>query len=455
VELSDLHRSPATRPAGPTASVRGEQGAPGGTASVSAAHARTVPVPTIASLLFALGVLSAFKGLTTYVDQTAAYLYHTDYRFGFVARGLVGQLFSPLLAATPPGAHRWVLVAWHYATLALLLALLARFAARAVAAAGGRADVLAMAALVFCSPLVPSLANFTAAPDVLLCLLTLGVVAAVRAGRLGAAWALFVAGVLAHQLMLFLALPLMVLACLLAGGDRRWAAAAVSLAVGAAASLAVVLAPAPDERFVGVFVATGIPPGAARSLFEDQLGQTTGRMLGAVAELWRDHTLNGLIAVAYGAGAGVVLLATCLLSPGAVRAAAGPLDVLPAGRARAAVAVLLVVGAGLSPLLVLALAYDLSRLAALATFTSLVAAGLVLLRAGPGAGPARRGGTRAAAIVCGALAVAFLCLPFLGLWFEAGLAKRDELLVPNPVLEFGPTRALVERFLAFYGRDAP
>jgi hypothetical protein len=69
------------------------------------------PAPGLAALLLALGALSALKGLNTFVDPTASYFYYADYRFGFVARGLVGQLFAPALDVLPAGAHRGLLVA--------------------------------------------------------------------------------------------------------------------------------------------------------------------------------------------------------------------------------------------------------------------------------------------------------------------------------------------------------
>jgi hypothetical protein len=212
----------------------------------------------VAVILFGLGSLSALKGLNLIVRPTASYFYYTDYRFGFVLRGLVGQLFSPVLAMLPQSAHGDLLIAWHYAALAALLVVLSRFAARTVAATG-RVDVLAMAVLLFCSPLIPSLAFFTAAPEVLLCLLTLGLVAAIRAQRFGLAWLVFLVGALAHQLMIFLALPVMVLGSLI-HADRPVPAVAGSIAVGLAACLIILSAPAPDARFIGRFIEHGIPP---------------------------------------------------------------------------------------------------------------------------------------------------------------------------------------------------
>jgi hypothetical protein len=307
--------------------------APGARAASGGPSAEPAPRPALglAALLLALGALSALKGLNTFVDPTASYFYYADYRFGFVARGLVGQLFAPALDALPAGAHRGLLVAWHFAGLAALLAALARLAARTVAAAAGRADVLAAAILLFCSPLVPSLAYFTAAPDPLLCLLTLAVVAAARAGRHALACVVLLVGTLAHQLMVFLALPLLVLASLV-HARRPAPAVAVALAAGLAACLIVLAAPAPDARLVGRLVAHGVPLEDARGLVQLQLGQGAFEMLGVMAGMWRANPLNGAIALAHGAAGGVAILAVCLLTPGALRPVAERLPpAVPAG----------------------------------------------------------------------------------------------------------------------------
>lgn len=402
----------------------------------------------VAILLLALGVLSALKGLRPYVDQTAFYLYYTDYRFGFILRGLIGQLFSPVLAMLPLRVHDDLLFGWHIATLALLVILLARLSARTVVTTG-RTDVLAMGILLFCSPLIPSLAHFTAAPDVLLCLLTLGLVAAIRAQRLLLAWLIFLAGVLAHQLMIFLALPVMVL-CSLVEADRPGRAVAGSLAIGVAACLLVLLAPTPDVRLIDRFIEHGVPPGGARSLYDDQLSQTATRMLGVMAGEWRRHFVNGTVAVIYSASAGAVILLTCLLGLGAARSNVVPLTFLPPGRLRSVLTALLVMGVGLSPLLVLAFAYDLSRLAVLSTFTSFLVAD-TLLRHGPSEVTSSR--SRFGTWMCAVLAAVFFCLPVMGLWLTGAQLNGHELLVPNPILEFGVTREIFDGFVAFYNRN--
>jgi hypothetical protein len=268
-----------------------------------------------------LGSLSILKGLTLIVDQTAAYLYYTDYRFGFVLRGMVGELFAPILSSIPLRMHHTLLIGWHISTLIVLLLALSWLAARTVAATL-RIDVLAMAVLLFCAPLLTSLANFTAQPDVLLCCLTLGLTAALQKQRFLLAWAIFLIGVLVHQLMIFLALPIMILGSLL-NSDRPLIALG-SMLVGLAACLLVLFAPTPDERFISRFIEHGIPPHAARSLFEDQLSQGSARMLSAMAKLWRHNLLNGVIAVAYGALAGIIMIIGCLFSRDALGRVGGP-----------------------------------------------------------------------------------------------------------------------------------
>jgi hypothetical protein len=399
-------------------------------------------------VLFLLGTASALKGFNLHISLYNSYFYYTDYRFGFILRGLVGQLFSPVLAILPQSAHADLLIAWHFAAFAVLLALLSQFAARTVAATG-RADVLAMAVLLFCSPLIPSLAFFTAAPEVLLCLLTLGLVAAVRAQRFGLAWLVFLVGALAHQLMVFLALPVMVLGSLI-HADRPVPAVAGCMAVGLAACLIILSAPAPDPRLIGRFIEQGITPSRARDLYELQLGQTSAEMLGVMAGLWRQNFVTGAIAVTYAALAGAVILAGCLLSPGAIRPAVVSLAFLPSGRLKAISAALLVLGAGLSPLLVLAFAWDLSRLAVLSTFTAFLAAAMLLRRA-PDPVPSSR--FRLIIFACGALAAVFFCLPFIGLWFTGYHLNTWKPLIRDPILEIGAVRTVVEDFLEIYGGD--
>jgi hypothetical protein len=393
----------------------------------------------ITVLLFAFGTFSALKGLNLHVDVTASYLYYTDFRFGFILRGLLGQLFSPVLAAIPPSAHGDLMIAWHFGTLAILLIVLSRLAAQTVAATG-RADVLAMAVLLFCSPLLASLAYFTAAPDVLLCLLTLGIVAATRAQRFGLAWLIFLIGTLAHQLMIFIALPVMLLGSYI-HADRQVPALVGSAAVGLAACVLILLAPAPDERIASRFIELGIPPAEAQVLYQNQLGQRSSQMLGVMADLWRQNFVNGMIAVAYGASAGVVILVAYLLAQGAPRPIAETLIVLIPARLTATLATLLVLGIGLSPLLVLAFAWDLSRLAVLSTFTAFLVADM-LLRRNP-ADQVRVFRAKLATVACGALSLVFLALPFIGLWFGGFHLNTDRPLVWNPILQIGAIGTIV------------
>jgi len=402
----------------------------------------------ITVLLLIFGTISALKGLNLHVDVTASYFYYSDFRFGFILRGLVGQLFSPILAALPQSSHNGLMIAWHFATLATLLIVLSRFAARMVVATG-RASVLAMAVLLFCSPLIPSLAYFTAAPDVLLCLLTLGIVEATRARRFVLAWLIFFVGALAHQMMIFIALPVMLLGSFI-NADRHVPAMAGSAAVGLAACILILLAPAPDERLASRFIEMGISPAEAQVLYKNQLGQKSSEMLGVMADLWRQNFVNGVIAVTYGASAGAVILVTCLLSQGALRRLTEPLTFRAPSRLTTVLAMLLVLGIGLSPLLVLAFAWDLSRLAVLSTFTAFLVADMVLCR---GQAQVRLARSRLVTFACGALALVFLGLPFIGLWFGGFLLNTGRPLVRDPILEIEVIRTIVEGFLEFYSRN--
>jgi hypothetical protein len=255
--------------------------------------------------------------------------------------------------------------------------------------------------------------------------------------------------------MVFLALPLLVLASLV-HARRPAPAVAVALAAGLAACLIVLAAPAPDARLVGRLVAHGVPLEDARGLVQLQLGQGAFEMLGVMAGMWRANPLNGAIALAHGAAGGVAILAVCLLTPGALRPVAERLPpAVPAGP-RGLLAGLLVTGAALGPLAVLAFAWDLTRLAALSAFTAFLTADLLLRRGEPSVAPpdpARS--SRLATLACGTLAVAFLCLPFVALWF-GGLYQNDfDPVVRDPLRDLEPIRSAFERFFAFYNRDGP
>jgi hypothetical protein len=412
-------------------------------------HSHSALATSLAIMFIGLGIFSAMKGLVLDVDQTAAYLYYTNYHFGFVLRGLLGQLFSPFLSNIPPGLHHDLLIGWHVMTLAALLLALSWLAARAVAATR-RTDVLAMAILLFCAPMFTSLAGFTAQPDTLLCCLTLMAVSAIRTQRFVLAWLIFLMGVLVHQLMVFLALPLMILSSLL---EKRQPFPVVgSILVGLLACALVLVAPAPDERLITRFIEHGIPPEAARSLFEDQLSEALAGRFRAMAELWRNHLLNGIIAIAYGASASLIIMVTSLLSSDGLGRVAAALPFLPQGPARSVMAAVLALGAGLSPLLILAFASDLSRFSVLSTFTAFMTADLLLRQE---QSQTWSPGSRSLTFTCGSLAALFVYLPFMGMWFRGAMLKQPDLLIFKPILEFEALTRAIERFLDFYNRYAP
>ncbi|WP_159712859.1 hypothetical protein [Geminicoccus flavidas] len=422
---------------------------PDGSALISLSQCTTA-VGRDTILFLGLGAISVLKGLNWALAPEGSYLYYIDYRFGFLMRGLVGQIFSPFLARLPHSAHEKVFLAWHFLTLTVLLVLLVRLAAQTVAQSR-RVDVLAMAALLFCSPFLASLAYFTAAPDILLCLLTLGVVAAIRARRFLLAWLIFLVGVLIHQLMVFIALPLMVLFSMI-GDELRTRAVAGSLAIGLAACLVILMAPAPDPRLIRVFIDQGISPEGARDLYDFQLSQELVEISSVMAGWWLKGFINGMIAVAYGALPGVAILGGCLVLLRASIQAVVPLPLLRPGRPRAILTAILVLGVGLSPLLVLAMAWDLSRFAALCPFTAfLVAVALV----GFDRRQLNQSGPSLLALTCIVLAVAYLCLPFLGLWFGGWKLNADRPFIRDPILALEPMRTAIESFLRFYDRNVP
>jgi hypothetical protein len=210
------------------------------------------------------------------------------------------------------------------------------------------------------------------------------------------------------------------------------------------------LAPAPDERLVSRFIEMGISPAEAQVLYKNQLGQRSSEMLGVMAELWHQNFVNGVIAVIYGASTGAVILVASLLPQGVPRPLAEPLTFLVPGRLTTILATLLVLGIGLSPLLVLAFAWDLSRLAVLSTFTAFLVADILLCRNSVQVPLSR---SKLVTIVCGALAIIFLGLPLIGLWFSGFHLNTEKPLVQDPILEIEIMRTIIEGFLEFYNRN--
>jgi hypothetical protein len=263
------------------------------------------------------------------------------------------------------------------------------------------------------------------------------------------AWLIFLVGVLAHQLTIFIALPVMLLGSFI-NVDRHVPAMVGYAAVGLAACLLILLAPAPDERLTSRFIELGISPAEAQVLYKNQLGQRSSEMLGVMADLWRRNFVNGVIAVTYGASTGAVILVACLLSQAPVLSLTEPLTCLAPGRLATILATLLVLGIGLSPLLVLAFAWDLSRLAVLSTFTAFLVADMLLCRYPV---QVRLPRSRLITFACGALALVFLGLPFIGLWFTGFHLNTERPLVRDPILEIEAIRTIIEVFLAFYNQN--
>jgi len=407
----------------------------------------TGPV-VLGTALLGLGALSILKGANLNIVPESLYLYYTDYRFGFVRRGLIGQVFAPLLDRLPRHLHEPLILAWHLATLVLLLVLLTAWAAR-IAARAGR-DMRLMALLLFVSPFLGSLAFFTGGPDVLICLLTLAAVVALRRGRPIIAWLAFLAGMLAHQLMIFTALPLMLFTSLAAPRYRRVSFAG-SLALGLVACLVVVLAPPADERLIDRFITIGIPPDTARLIHDLQLDQDVAGMSRRMVGLWANFPMQGMIAVAYGGAAGIVILAYGLVTFRAALPALIPASPRLPGIAGRVLAGLLALGAGLAPLLALALAWDVSRLASLCPFTAFLA---VAVLAGQSPAQPPPAGPWPAASACGVLLVLFLCMPFLGLWFEGVKLNQVRPLIPPASLSVAPWNWVVQGVEAVYRSPA-
>ncbi len=166
-----------------------------------------------------------------------------DFRHGFVKRGLVGTLVSPLYAWKSPAEIRNVVVTLSLLVLLAALAALAWGTFRLVLAATRPADraLLGAAALVTAtSPIVVNMAYTAGFLDRFLELATLGAVVAASRRRRVAVAVLVLAGFAVHEMFLVYGLPMVLLATLLAavpaGGavDGRRLARDLGLVLGVA-----------------------------------------------------------------------------------------------------------------------------------------------------------------------------------------------------------------------------
>jgi hypothetical protein len=175
-------------------------------------------VAAVAALVIAATLLTAARGYRLPHDYPIAH-WLLDYGHGFVKRGLVGTLASPLYAWKSPTEIRDVVTTLTLVVLLGALAALTGCAVRLVRTATRPADraLLAGAAVVLAtSPLVMNMAYTSGFLDRFLELATLGAIAALVHRRRTVASILVLFGVAVHEVFLVYGLPVVLFTALLA-----------------------------------------------------------------------------------------------------------------------------------------------------------------------------------------------------------------------------------------------
>lgn len=352
-------------------------------------HRNRIPHATLALLLLvlALAALSLLRTPFGPLLPMGKYFWLTTYDFGFVRRGFLGTIF--LSVVDDPSAIDGAIVAVCRSADWLLVALMA-VAVCTRRTAIDRAALTAAIAYVALSPLLPYQHYQTGLIDaVVLCLATLAVLSLQAPVAVFAA--ILAAGLLTHEMIVLLILPLLLLHW------RRYRAQLAVMALLLAGVFLVRVTANGGEGLFQHYIANGLSPADAKGFSDFVRFSSIGSELARTLGYWRDYPVNSAIACLYPL-VGVIPIWIAL----ARSSASSP----PGTRAWLAGCVLL-------PYAVLAIAFDFSRMAAFASYANF----LLVLHQPPRATqppPGDRSPALVAAIASSA--VLYLLFPILWLW---------------------------------------
>lgn len=389
-------------------------------------------------ILVWLDVLKGWRGV---VQGWGLPYWYINYGDGLVRRGLAGEVFRRLFGSLgEAGLTRPVLI-FHGACLAVLAVTFCALAATVMARLQGRAQIvfLGLALWGFTAQgwaLVSYNAGYLDAP-----VLVLATLAALLlwGGRPLLATIPIAIGPLVHEFSVFL-LPMALAAGLLPGTppDRRkpvplWALAALgALGVGVAVAVTLMASPAATVAQIG-----RMPLAAEikQALIQQQFGQGGGQMLAIMADHFGRSPLYDVGNFAFFLLPTVIACLGILFWRGRPDWRTGALAL-----------------AGLIPVSVLAIAWDLSRLLTISNFSAgllfLLAAELRSRTPGPSVTPLKR----AASGLLAAGAVLYGLLPGIYAYFPPGPVT---MLYPQKVDGHPLARAIKRPLLSAWGKNEP
>jgi hypothetical protein len=326
---------------------------------------------------FCVLIFSYLKGINPSVQIWGEFYWYVDYSYGFIRRGLIGELMIPIrwLTGQLGGDYSTaIIVTYQMITLGLLAALAAWAAAIAGRLGERRTIPFGLgAALFFASPVVPIVAFNTGYVDSIMMVGTAcAALCLVKRFHLMAA-AIGVAMTLCNEAALFLWLPLMVLIAatwrLRDPGERITAAlAALAPTIGLAAIVVF------ERHGAAAAIIESLPfaPGVERKLIENQYGQAAlPHFLRQVRRIAEFRTRFGLSMLYTQAPTLLITLLVINLVNQSTREAAQLVRLRPTQRVAFCFAF------AFAPFLLLLFSWDLTRMMSWTNFS----AGLLLLLA--------------------------------------------------------------------------
>jgi hypothetical protein len=375
------------------------------------------PAAACVLALAALCGWTVYKGFISGFYTSEIYFWISTYAHGLVRRGLAGTMLAPLLQHSGLTVLKTVALAINRAGLGLIVMILLLAVARQ---RRHWAATWALACVFASAPFLSQTALLVGFPDGLIALMVAALIAAAWRGPPVLVLAVSMVAALFHEFVPIVALPGVCLAACLRPRMGVAARAAMVASVLAVIVWAWAAGHAPPEAVATLtqrLIALGETPAEALHQARWRLTQSTSDDFAMLSQLWRWWWLNGLMGLAYAATPALVL---CLLGYPRLLAARSraAADWHPAWR-RAGLAALYAASC-FSPLAILPIAVDLSRLAGFTALTT-----VVTLFALPPAKLPRGGRAMAACTVA-----FFVLLPAYNLHLPNAYAARLRLLSP-------------------------
>jgi hypothetical protein len=198
--------------------------------------------------------------------------------------------------------------------------------------------------------------------------------------RLWAALALMLVGTLAHEMILVIACPIVVFAILARHGLNLKKLGGLLATVGICVAL-VMAAPPASPEFYQRFVEAGMQPHEASYSLSTVFSQSLASAATDMAGRWNEHTANGVMAAIYSLLPALAMFGLPLISPfsPAYRNSLWRAS----GRFMRPLKVLTYCGASFAPVLLLGLAWDLSRMLQFTNLSAFICSSLFMLTRPP------------------------------------------------------------------------